>query len=397
MNTVVIPRLLPLLLSLLAMLGPFSINAYMPSFAEMRTVLAVTDVELQITLSLYFAAFAFMALWHGAISDALGRRPVVIAGLIVFTLASLVAALATSIEQLYVCRILQGFSAGAGIVVGRAVIRDLYKGAAAQRLYATVIMLFSLAPAIGPTLGGWLQVHWGWRSVFGFLALLSGILLVLVLRYLPESLPRAERCDFSALALSRGYRAVLSNLPFLSWSVACALVFAGFFIYVLAAPVFLIRHLGLGETDFLWLFGPATAGMMLGSYLCGRFAQRWPPVTVTRWGFAIMLLATLWNLTVCYVQPPLFYWYLPYLLIYTLGMGLIQPIITLRALDCVPDRRGMGSSLQLFVQTGFNAVLSALIAPFFWESPLKLATGAALLLALSMLAVVVARACSRRP
>lgn len=155
------------------MLGPFTINIYMPSFAQMKAVFDVTDIELQITLSLYFAAFAFMSLWHGAISDSLGRRPVVIVGLVVFALASAGAAAATRIEQIYVCRVLQGVSAGAGIVIGRAVIRDLYEGAAAQRLYALVIMLFALAPAIGPIVGGWLQVHAGWRASFGFLAMFS--------------------------------------------------------------------------------------------------------------------------------------------------------------------------------------------------------------------------------
>jgi DHA1 family bicyclomycin/chloramphenicol resistance-like MFS transporter len=377
-------RLLPILLAGLATLGPFTINIYMPSFEQMKAVFGVTDVELQITLSLYFAAFAFMSLWHGAFSDSLGRRPVVIAGLLVFALASIGAACATRIEQVYVCRVLQGLSAGAGIVVGRAVIRDLYAGAAAQRLYALVVMLFALAPAIGPVLGGWLQVHAGWRANFGLLAAMGAALLTMVLFYLPETLPPGKRQRFSGAALLAGYRQVLCNDTFMLWAVTFALMFAGFFIYVLSAPVFLMRHLGLQETDFIWLFGPATAGMMLGSYLSARFAQRWSSGRCLVTGFTIMALASLWNLIICYWAPAAYGWYLPYLFIYTLGMALIQPTIVLAGMDCVPDRRGLGSSLQLFIQTGFNAVLAALIAPFFWHTPLLLASGAALAMTLSL-------------
>ncbi|WP_313054251.1 multidrug effflux MFS transporter [Pseudomonas lopnurensis] len=385
-----------MLLAGLAMLGPFTINTYMPSFPEMKTVFGVTDVELQLTLSLYFASFAFMSLWHGAISDSLGRRPVVMVGLVVFALASLGAAAATSIEQVYVCRVLQGLSAGAGIVIGRAVIRDLYEGAAAQRLYALVIMLFALAPAIGPLLGGWLQVHLGWRASFGFLALLGALLLGLVVGCLPETLPSAHRHPFSAKALLEGYRQVLRNVPFLLWAGTFALMFAGFFIYVLSAPVFLMRHLGLAETDFIWLFGPATAGMMAGSWLSGRVAQHWSVGRCLATGFGIMGGAALWNLSICYWAPTSPGWYLPYLFIYTLGMALVQPTITLSGLDCVPDRRGLGSSVQLFTQTGFNAVLSAIIAPFFWSSPLKLAGGAALVMVLALGGMVLAWTATRR-
>ncbi len=389
-------RLLPILLAGLAMLGPFTINIYMPSFEQMKGVFGVTDVELQITLSLYFAAFAFMSLWHGAFSDSLGRRPVVIAGLLVFALASIGAACATRIEQVYVCRVLQGLSAGAGIVVGRAVIRDLYAGVAAQRLYALVIMLFALAPAIGPVLGGWLQVHAGWRANFALLGAMGMTLLAMVLFCLPETLPSDRRQPFSASALLAGYRHVLGNLTFMLWAVTFALMFAGFFIYVLSAPVFLSRHLGLEETEFIWLFGPATAGMMSGSYLAGRFALRWSTGRGLVTGFGIMLLASLWNLAICLWAPTAFGWYLPYLFIYTLGMALVQPTIVLAGPDCVPDRRGLGSSLQLSIQTGFNALLAAFIAPFFWDTPLLLASGAALAMLLSLVGVALAWSQARR-
>src|SRR5690606_36935958 len=187
--------------------------------------------------------------------------------------------------------------------------------------------------------------------------------------------------------LLTGYRQVLGNEQFMLWAITFALMFAGFFIYVLSAPVFLIRHLGLEETDFIWLFGPATAGMMTGSYFSGRFAQRWSTSHCLITGFTIRGLASLWNLAICYWGPEAYGWYLPYLFIYTLGMALVQPTIVLAGLDCVPERRGLGASLQLFIQTGFNAVLAAVIAPLFWHTPLLLASGAALAMVLAAVGV----------
>lgn len=361
------------------MLGPFSINAYLPSFGEMAVVLATDGVALQQTVSIYFAAFAFMALWHGAISDSFGRRRVVMVGLTVYALASLGCALATRVEHLWVLRAFQGFSAGAGIVVGRAIVRDLHDGTLAQRMMSQVVMMFSLAPAIAPVVGGWLQVGLGWRSVFVFLALLAGALLLAVALRLPETLPLDKRQPFAPGALWRGYRAVFGNPVFMTWAAAYAFMFGAFFIYVVSAPVFLMQHLRLGEADFLWMFGPATLGLLAGSAFAGRVSQRWRTRRVLAVAFLMMALAIAYNLMVCAIAPTGAGWYVLFLLLFNLGMGLAIPTLALLGLDCVPTRRGTGSSVQLFVQTGFNAVLSAVLAPLFWGSPQSLALGAALL------------------
>jgi DHA1 family bicyclomycin/chloramphenicol resistance-like MFS transporter len=380
-------RVLPILLAGLAMLGPFTINMYMPSFAAMRAELGVDDVQLQFTLSLYFMAFAFMSLWHGTLSDRFGRRTPIILGLLVFTLASFGIAFSSSIEVIYVFRVLQGLSAGAGIVIGRAVIRDVYAGAAAQRAYATVVMVFSVAPAIGPVIGGLLHSEFGWRSCFVFLGGTSALLLATVLLILPETLAPESRQSLSFVSLAKTYKEVFLNFRFMSWAVSFALMFGGFFVYVLSAPVFLLEHLHLGPTEFLWLFGPATAGMMSGSFLSGRLAGHWSLPRLLRLGFAIMVVATLCNLTVSWLAPGHFYYYLPYFFVYTLGMSLVQPTITILGLDCLPERRGTASSIQLFTQTGFNALLAAVVAPFVWGSPLQLAMSAALMLALSLIGI----------
>jgi DHA1 family bicyclomycin/chloramphenicol resistance-like MFS transporter len=348
-----------LILAGLAMLGPFSINAYLPSFPEMSVVLRTDRVALQQTISIYFAAFAFMSLWHGAISDALGRRTVVLAGLALYVLASLGCAFATRVEQLWVLRALQGCSAGAGIVIGRAVVRDLHEGPLARRMMSQVVML-------------------------------AACLFAAVALRLPETLPAEARQPFNTHALAAGYAELLRHRAFMVWACAYALMFGAFFVYVLSAPVFLMQHLGLGEGDFIWLFGPATAGLIGGSALAGRYAVRWSGNKTLVRGFVVMGAATLFNLAVCVAAPLGPAWYVAYVLFFNLGMSLAIPTLTMRALDCVPARRGTGSSVQLFVQTGFNAFIAAVLAPLVWGSPLSLACAAAGLWLCAGLAVLLA-------
>ena len=158
-----------ILLALLSMLGPFSIDTYLPAFGGIAQSLGATPLQMQQTLSAYLFGFAFMALFHGAISDSFGRRPVVLWGLAVFIGASIGCALSQSIGQLIFFRAVQGLSTGAGIVVSRAVIRDMYPPSQAQKVMSQVTLFFGAAPAIAPIVGGWLLVHSTWHAIFWFL------------------------------------------------------------------------------------------------------------------------------------------------------------------------------------------------------------------------------------
>ncbi len=175
------------------MLGPFSIDTYLPSFPAIGGEFDASAAGVQQTLSAYFLTFAVMTLFHGTLSDSFGRRPVILVSLVVYVAASIGCAVATDLPDLVLYRALQGLSAGAGMVVGRAIIRDSFEGHAAQRLMSLVTMIFALAPAIAPVIGGWLQGWFGWRSVFVFLALYGVILLAACLWRLPETHPPAAR------------------------------------------------------------------------------------------------------------------------------------------------------------------------------------------------------------
>jgi DHA1 family bicyclomycin/chloramphenicol resistance-like MFS transporter len=374
-----------LLLAAMAALGPFSIDTYLPSFHEIGATLKASPAEVQQTLSAYLLAFAAMTLWHGVLSDRFGRRRVVLIALALFGAASAGCAFATSIEQLWLWRALQGVTAGSGIVVTRAIVRDRFDGAEAQRLISHVTMMFALAPAIAPVIGGWLQAWLGWRAVFAFLVAASLLLWIACWKFLPETLPPEKRQSLHPAYLGRAYWKVLTSPPFLLACGALSLNFSGFFIYVLSAPVFLMTHLGVSATGFLWLFGPAMAGLMLGSWLAGRRAGRHLPAATVKLGYAVMAGAALLNAGISLALAPGLPWSVAPLFFYTLGMSLAMPNLTLFALDPFPEQRGMAASCQTFLQSAFNSLLAGLIAPLVWGSTLSLAGTMAGLLVLGSL------------
>lgn len=370
-------RSFALLLAALSALGPFSIDTYLPSFPEIGATLAASPIEVQQTLSAYLIPFAVMALWHGAIADALGRRQVILWALALFGIASVGCVFATKIEHLWLLRAAQGISAGAGVVIGRAIVRDLYDGAAAQRLISHVTITFALAPAIAPVIGGWLHSWFGWRSVFVFMALLAAALWLVSWRWLPETLPPEKRRSLHPVYLGRTYWKVLTQPSFLAVTAALSLNFCGFFIYVLSAPIFLMTHLGVSERAFLWLFGPAMCGLVLGSWLSGRLAGKLTPLQCIGRGYAVMALAILFNLAVSHALPPAVPWSVAPLFVYTMGMSLAMPALTLLALDPFADERGLAASCQTFLQSGVNGLAAGLVAPLLWASTATLAWGMA--------------------
>ncbi|MDP3538164.1 MAG: multidrug effflux MFS transporter [Azonexus sp.] len=375
-------RGIALLLASLSALGPFSIDAYLPSFHDIADKLGASQIEVQQTLSIYLLSFALMTLWHGAISDRFGRRRVILIALALFGLASLGCVFATRIEQLWFWRAMQGITSGAGIVIGRAIVRDLYDGAPAQRLMSQITMMFALAPAVAPVVGGWLQAWFGWRSVFVFLVLLTAALWLACWKLLPETLPPEKRQSLRPAYLGKTYWKVMSSPPFLFACAALSLNFAGFFIYVLSAPVFLMQHLGVAETGFLWLFGPAMGGLLTGSWLSGRLAGKITLPRTIALGYLIMVSAALINLGLNLALPPALPWSVMPLFVYTTGMALAMPCLTILALDPFPAQRGLAASCQTFFQSSFNSLAAALIAPALWGSTLSLALGMTGLMAL---------------
>jgi DHA1 family bicyclomycin/chloramphenicol resistance-like MFS transporter len=229
-----------------------------------------------------------------------------------------------------------------------------------------------------------LHEWFGWRSVFVFLACFSAAVALLSAVWLPETHPPERRQPLQAARLLRQYCETLTHPGFLSAASVGALGFAALFLYVAAAPVLLLKHLHVPETQFLWLFGPTTAGLMLGGFLSGRVAGRLSTRCTLGWSVALMLAATAGNLAFHAMHPPALPWTVLPLFFYGTGIALALPTLTLLGLDYFPAHRGLASSCQAFLLTAANAMTAGLLAPFASESPLRLALVSAGLLAASL-------------
>ena len=363
------------LLAALAMLGPFSIDTYLPAFPAIQASLSASAIEVQQTLTAYMLSFAVMTLWHGALSDAFGRRNVILFALAVFAVASFGCASAHSIHYLWGFRILQGVSAGAGMVIGRAIIRDLYEGAPAERLLSLVTMIFSIAPAIAPILGGWVVTYFSWRSIFLILFAYTLILLWACYKRLPESLPVEKRQPFSVDFLWQSYRNVFRSPLFYLKSGTVACNFAGLFLYVSAAPAFITQHLKLGPDQFGWQFVPSVGGIFFGALAANRMAGKltiWKQVSI---GFVFLVGAALFNVVFHFFLPPMLPWSVIPLFFYCFGMSMVAPGATLLVLDLFPNIRGIVASCQSAMVTLLGALVAGIVAPALDHSVLALALG----------------------
>lgn len=361
------------LLAVLGMLGPFSIDTYLPAFAGIAASLGATPLQMQQTLSAYLFGFAFMALFHGAISDSFGRRPVVLWGLAVFTLASAGCALSQSIGQLIFFRALQGLSTGAGIVIARAVVRDMYAPHQAQKVMSQITIYFGVAPAIAPLVGGWLLLHSSWHAIFWFLTAVGVALWLANYRLLPETLHLNQRQRFHPRNLLAGYWQLGADPRFLLLALASGVPFNGVFLYVLSAPVFLGEHLHLQPQQFFWFFLVVIVGIMAGAWVSGRVAGQRTPKRQIRDGFVIMLCIGVLNLLANLLFSAHVAWALLPLGVFAFGWSMMVPVVTLLVLDLHPERRGMASSLQMFIGSTANGIVAGLVSPWVMHSTVALA------------------------
>ncbi|WP_460467268.1 multidrug effflux MFS transporter [Calidifontibacter terrae] len=370
-------------LATLSMLGPFSIDTPFPAFGRMGREFAVSTDQMQLVVTAYMLAFAVMSPFHGPLSDSIGRRPVMLAGLSCYGLASIGCALSQSLPMLLVFRVLQGLSAGGGVIVSRAVIRDQFEGAQAQQLMSRVTMIFGIAPAVAPVIGGWLLNVGSWRAIFWFLVVVSVALTALVVFVLPESHPVERRTPFRPASLLAGLIQAGRSPAFHRVSWAASLNFAAYFLYVGAAPIFVVDLLGRGEGDFWMLFVPLIAGMVIGSGICSWSSGRFSIDRLVTAGLIFAFGGSLVNLALASVEATA---RLPYAVVgpflIGIGTGACYPALQLKLLDMFPGSRGSTVSLFTFFTLVMNGLVAGFVAP--------LVTGSLRTMALSALCAQIA-------
>ena len=362
------------LLAALAMVSPFSLDTFYPSFPAISQEFSLSTWQIQQTITVYMLPFALMTLIQGPLSDALGRRPVVLVGLLIYSLASVACVFAPSFAFLLAFRAVQGMSAGVGMAVGRAIIRDLHEGPQAQKLMATISMIFSIAPAIAPVLGGWIHVWFGWRYVFGFMVLTGVSLSVLSYMLLPETHPFERRAKLDFGGLGRTLWRIASTRTFMMYALALGTTFSAMITFIGAAPAIVLGHWHLAETQFAYVFVPLIIGIMGGAFLSGRLAGRLTGTKQIKIGYTLTLAGGVLSvmLHALVESPPI----LPQQVLITvvaLGVQLMMPIYALRMLDMFPDARGSAASVQSCVMLGVGALFLGAIVPAISHSMLLLA------------------------
>lgn len=369
---------LSLILGGLSMIGPFSIDTMFPAFRQMGAQFGADTLAMQQTVSVYLLAYAVMSLVHGPLSDAVGRRRVILGGLAVFALASVGCALATDLPTFLAFRALQGMSAGVGLIVGRTAIRDLLDGDAAQRMMSKVSMIFSIAPALAPIVGGWILGWQRWPAIFWFLVLFAVALWLATYFGFPETHPPEARFRPSARMLLRSHVYIAMNSRFQRFAAAAGFNFAALFLYIASAPVFVMEHLRLEQDQFGWFFVPTITGMMLGAFVSGRTAGRISGTRSTAIGFAICGIAATMNVAYnLLASEPLSLWAVLPMAINALGIAMVFPILTLAVLDMYPRQRGAASSLQSFTSLMLQSAVAGVVSPLISHDRRWLAFAAA--------------------
>jgi len=360
-------------IALLSMIGPFSIDTYLPSFPALESEFNIDRAILLQSIGFYLVASALSTLFWGPLSDRTGRRLVIISTLTLYLLASLGCAMSQDFNTFLLFRILQGMSASGGMVAGRAMIRDAHDEHGAHRAMAYVMMLFALAPAIAPIIGGWLHQAFGWRSVFYFLALYGAIIILMSIYYLPETLAKNERQSFHPIHVANLYCRTMKNGRFLFFVLTLGTGFAGLFLYIAGSPTIIFDFLGLDSRYFALQFVPMTVGIIAGSYISVLLSHRLRSKTIVTIALSIMigtsilnvLLMTSTEITAVKIILPL--------ALYALGVAMAIPGISVLSMDCFPHNRGTASAVQSFVQVLFSALAASLLVPLLSTSPLHFA------------------------
>jgi DHA1 family bicyclomycin/chloramphenicol resistance-like MFS transporter len=353
-------RALVSLLTALVALGPVSISLYVPSMPSLAVEFRATPGLVQQSFTIFIAGFAAAQLVYGPLADRFGRRPVLIGGLVLYIVASLACAQSTSIDAFLVARLVQGLGACVGPVVARAIVRDRFERADAVRAFAFIGTAIALAPALGPLIGGFLEVWFGWRSAFLFLIGYGLLMTGLVLARLEETIPQRDASATDPARLLRNYASLLSNARYLGYLAPVTFCFGGLFAYNATAPFLIIDGLGLSPDRFgmLAIFTVSTyaTGSWLAGRLEGRFSTRHTVITglATAGLAAVSMLALAGELSLARVIGPM--------MLFVFGFGLLIPACTAAALHPFPRIAGSASAMMGFLQMGVGALGSLILS-----------------------------------
>ncbi len=361
-------------LALLTALGPLSTDFYLPSVPDIARVFGTTTAGAQATLSAFLFGFAAGQVVYGPFSDRLGRRPVLFFGLGLFLTATLACALAVSIEMLVGARFLQALGASGPIVLGRAMVRDLYEGPRAGKELARMGMIMGVVPAIAPVQGGFLQEAFGWRSTFLATLALGGGLLLWIALALPETLRKRLDEPLSLAAILRGFGILLRHPAYRAYVALVSLAYGGLFVFISGSSFVLIDVYGLSPVQFGLSFAFAVLGFISGTIVAQRLVGRRGLDGVIRLGVICLASGGMLMLVLVLVGTGSSLEITVPMALYAMGVGLTMPQGQAAAMMPFPERAGAASSLLGICQMSFAALVGLLTGQLLKGSALPLPT-----------------------
>jgi MFS transporter, DHA1 family, multidrug resistance protein len=366
------------LLTALVALGPMSTDLYLPSLPGLLRHFDADIAEVQLTLSVFLVGLAVGQLVYGPLSDRFGRRPVLLAGLILYVVASAICALAPSVPTLIAARLLQATGACAGPVVCRAVVRDVHGREGAARILSYMGAAMALAPALGPILGGFVEAWLGWRANFAILCIYGAVGLALTAAILPETAPHRGESGGGLDAALRGYLGLLGQRVYIGFVLCCALAYGGIFCFISGSSFVFVDIIGLAPQLYGVCFGAIVLGYILGTLMGGRLTRRIGVERLVRTGGLISavgglaLLLSVWTTgaSVAGILLPT--------VIYMAGTGLVLPNAMAGAIGPFPRMAGTAAALLGFVQMGLAAAGGVAIGHLANGTAIPMAAGIAL-------------------
>ena len=366
---------LTLLLSFLTALGPLSMDMYLPSLPDIGRTLHTPVLQVQLTISSYLFGFAVGQIFYGPVSDRLGRRPVLLAALVVYALATIGCAVAQSIDALIALRFLQALGGAGAIVLARAVVRDLYSGVRAGRELSLMGAITGVAPIVAPVIGGGLQTFFGWRATFVLLVICAFVIGATAARLLPETLRERPKTPFSLRAMIALYRSVAVHRGFLANLAILTASFVGLFAWISGAPV-VMQSAVYGLTPFIFgvSFALGAGGFVLGTFTAARIVIRFGLDRLIGIGTAMMACGGLLMALVVALALSHVLWFVGEMTLYLAGIGFALPSTMAGALTPFPDRAGTASSVMGLVQQTGAAVTAAAVGAYLGHSAWPIAS-----------------------
>lgn len=354
-------------------MAPMGIDMYLPSLPVLERAFATGAGQVQLTLSTFFLGFALGQALYGPVSDRYGRRPPLFVGLALFAAASVGCAYAPSVEALAGLRFLQAVGACAGMVIARAMVRDLFDVRDAVRVFSTLMLVVGLAPILAPLLGGYVLLWFGWQAIFLFLAGFGALVATVAWLRLGETHAPRPAGSLSPGTVVAVYRALLHSRPFMGYSLSGGITIAGMFAYIAGSPFVFIDYYGVSALQFGWLFGANGLGFVLAAQVNGRMMRGAEPHRVLSAmllveagaGIALLLAALTGFGGLIGIWLPLF--------VYISCLGFVMPNATALAMAPHGEHAGAASALLGVMQFGLASLAASILGTVHSASPVPMA------------------------